>query len=102
MPGTVPAVNSPAPLMVPPPATTDQLGDNQAMRLPYASRPSARNCRVVVAGMVSGPAGETVMVARRGEGRGVTVTDALPETLPSVAVTVLGKVPTVEPAVNMP
>src|SRR5512135_214826 len=90
--------------MLPPPATTDQVGENETM-VPAESLPSARNCRVAEAGIVSGPAGVTVMLASgcsTGAAGGVTVTFAEPTMLPSVAVTVLRNVPGVEPATNRP
>src|SRR5512146_761809 len=99
-PGSVPAVNRPAGVIVPPPATMDQVGRNTKL-LPAESLPWARYCRVVVTNRESGPAGVIVMVDSTGGGA-ITFTEALPEILPSVALTVLRKVPGVGPAVKSP
>ena len=68
VPGTVPAVNRPAPSMVPPPATTDQVGAI-GTTLPPASLPTAVNCCVPSMASVAG-LGVTVMVASGPGGHG--------------------------------
>ena len=83
--------------MVPPPATTDQVGVI-ATTLPLASRPTAVNCWLVLMASDAG-FGVTVMVA---SGPGVTMTVAEPVLPLAVAVTVLLNVPGVVPAVNRP
>src|SRR5450759_2713300 len=61
VPVTAPAVKRPEPaLMAPPPAVTDQTGVI-ATTLPFASRPTAVYCRVVLMGIVPG-FGVTVIV----------------------------------------
>src|ERR1044071_2817482 len=93
VPANGPAVKRPVLALIdPPPATTDQTGAIGTM-LPEASRPTAANCCVALGSMVAG-FGVTVIVARTGEGT-VTVTVAVPETVPLVALTVLVKVPAV-------
>ena len=84
VPDVVPAVNKPALAIVPPPLTTDQVGVI-ATTLPFASLPTAVNSWVPPVGNVA-EAGVTVIVAN---GPAVTVTVAVPEIAPLVAVTVL-------------
>ena len=100
VPATAPAVNRPvlAP-MVPPPFTTDQTGVI-AMTLPFPSRPTAVNCWVALTRTVAG-FGVTVMVASD-EALTDTITVAVPEIVPLVALTVLVNVPVTAPAVNTP
>ena len=59
----MPAVNSPAAVIVPPPATTDQAGVI-GTTLPLASRPTAVNCCVPLTTRVTG-FGVTVMRRQR-------------------------------------
>ena len=97
VPAVGPAVNRPEPLMVPPLATTDQVGV-MVMGLPLASRPAAVNS--CVAPMARFPTVGVTMTVRSGPA--VTVTDAAPEILPMTARTVPAKVPATVPAVNRP
>src|SRR6266550_1710532 len=77
VPATVPAVNRPVLLMLPPFATTAQVGEIETM-LPLASWPTAANCCVALAAKVSG-LGVTVMVAAvMGAGDSVTAVTAVP------------------------
>ena len=99
VPGAVPAVNRPAPVIVPPLATTDQVGETETT-LPPASRPTTVNCCVPLMASDTG-FGVTVIVASAPVVT-VTVTVAAPDTLPLVAVTVLAKVPGTVPAVKSP
>ena len=98
VPVTAPAVKRPEPaLMAPPPAVTDQTGVI-ATTLPFASRPTAVYCRVVLMGIVPG-FGVTVIVART---PGVTMIVIGTVTPLQVTDTVLVNVPATVPAVNNP
>lgn len=98
VPGVVPAVKTPVvALMVPPPLTTDQTGVIATV-LPPASRPTAVKVCCAPIARVAG-FGVTVIDA---SGPTVTVTVAVPEIVPLVALTVLAKVPGVVPAVKRP
>jgi hypothetical protein len=97
VPLTVPAVKRPASSTEPPPATMDQVGVN-CTTLPPASRPTAVNSRVAPTLKEAG-FGVTVIVA---SGPAVTLTVAVPEMLPLVALAVLTNVPGVPPAVKRP
>src|ERR1019366_6802476 len=90
VPGTVPAVKTPVPLLMLPAVafTTDQVGVNWTM-LPTASLPTAMNCCVLVAASVTG-VGVTTIVAKT---PGITVIDAFPEMLPTEATTVCANTP---------
>src|SRR3954470_6966557 len=92
-----PAVNSPAPSIVPPPLT-DHVGVNGTV-LPAASFATAENCSVPAVAMVW-LSGLTTIVAIVGTGAPVTVTVAVPLMLPLVALTV--DVPGAAPAVKSP
>src|ERR1019366_9234533 len=88
VPDTVPAVKRPVPLLMLPAVafTTDQMGVNWTM-LPTASLPTAvKVCRPPVARLLG--FGLTVIDA---SGPAITVTVAVPEIAPLVAVTVLVK-----------
>src|SRR6266480_700328 len=77
VPATVPAVNRPVLLMLPPFATTAQVGEIETM-LPLASWPTAANCCVALAAKVS-ELGVTVMEAAvMGAGASVTAVTAVP------------------------
>ena len=97
-PAVGPAVNKPDPLMAPPPLTVQVKDGCGLTRLPNWSRPVAVNCCVLPV-CTDALDGETVIVVRTGGA--VTVTLAVPLTLPLAAVTVKGP-PAVEPAVNKP
>src|SRR5512133_3124039 len=87
----------PVDAIVPPPATTDQVGVN-CTTLPAASRPTAVNCCVAATASVTG-VGTTVIVA---SGPAGTVMEACPEMEPTDATTVFVNTPVVGPAVNIP
>src|SRR5882762_9298028 len=95
VPATVPAVNRPVLLMLPPFATTAQVGEIETM-LPLASWPTAANCCVALAANVS-ELGVTVMVAAvMGAGDSVTAVTAVPVIVTSAfAETVPCKLPPV-------
>src|ERR1035437_5132772 len=99
VPVTVPAVYNPACVMLAPFAvvTTAHVGVNTTT-FPAASFPTAVNCCVPLIDMIAG-FGVMVMLA---SGPPVTVTVAVPESVPLVAVTELVNVPGVIPAVNIP
>src|SRR2546423_6790207 len=98
VPAVVPAVKSPpGVVIVPPQLVTDQAGVT-GTTLPATSLPTAVNCCVAPTATVAG-FGVTVIVARA---PAVTVTVAVPETVPLVAWTVLAYVPGVVPAVKRP
>src|ERR1035437_5827646 len=97
VPGVVPAVNTPVELIVPPLATTDQVGVI-ATTLPLASLPMAVNCCVRLTFSETG-FGVTVIVASAPT---ATFTVAKPEMPPLVACTVLVYVPDTVPAVKRP
>src|ERR1035437_533331 len=97
VPAVVPAVKSPVVPIVPPLAATVQVGVI-ATTLPPASLPAAVNCCVALMAIVAG-FGVIVITA---SAPGVTVTVAVPEMVPLVAVTVLANVPAVVPAVKTP
>jgi hypothetical protein len=80
----------------PPPFTTDHTGEI-AMTLPFPSRPVAANCCDEFVRSEAG-FGVTVMLASAA----VTVTVAVPEIEPLVALTVLANVPVEDPAVKSP
>ena len=98
VPEVLPAVNAPVPAMIaPPPATTDQTGVI-ATTFPPASFPTAVNvCNPPIASVAG--LGVTVIVAT---GPTVTVTVAVPEMVPLVALTVLANVPGAVPEVKRP
>src|SRR5579859_2063983 len=101
VPGVLPAVNNPdAPLIAPPPATTDHVGAGvMGTTAPVASLPTAVYWMVAL--VIAPPGfGVTVMVASTPGA--VTITVANPEMDPLVALTVLVNVPAVRPAVNKP
>src|ERR1051325_11106849 len=110
VPANGPAVKRPVdPLIVPPPATTDQTGAI-GKTLPAASRPTAVNCCVALTSIAAG-FGVTVIVVSPAPPPPpppppppvtVTVTVAVPDTLPLVAFTVPVNVPAVTPAVKTP
>ena len=96
-PATVPAVNRPPAVMLPPPATTDQVGA-RAITLPLASRAVAVNsCGPEIASTW----GLGVIVIEASE-PAVTITVAVPASEPTEAVTVFVNVPATAPAVNWP
>ena len=96
-PVVLPAVKRPVvALMVPPAATTDQVGVTGTMLL-AASRPVATNC--CVAPMTRVGFGVTTIDA---SAPAVMVTSALPERLPTVATTAPGNTPGTVPAVYRP
>ena len=97
-PAVEPAVNKPAVLMVPPPLTVQVNVGCGLTGWPNWSRPVAVNCCVPPV-CTDALAGATVIVVRTGGA--VTVTLAVPLTLPLAAVPVKGP-PAVEPAVNKP
>src|ERR1700694_25031 len=98
VPDAPPAVKRPVPAtMLPPPAATVQTGVIGTM-LPPASLPTAVNCCWAPGASVAG-FGVTVIVA---SGPTVTMTVAVPEIAPLVALTVLANVPVVVPAVKRP
>ena len=94
---TLPAVNTPVELTVPPPFTTVQVGVN-CTTLPDASLPTATNCCGAPTASVAG-LGVTVMVAT---GPTVTITVAVAEMDPLVALMVLAYVPGAPAALNTP
>src|SRR5687768_16234567 len=99
VPATPPAVKRPVPeLMVPPPFMTDQTKVSPVRGLPLASRPTAVNCWVAPAFTVAG-FGDTTMLD---SAPAVTLTVAVPEIEPLVALTVLLYVPGTVPAVKRP
>lgn len=97
VPEFAPAVKSPLPLIVPPFATTAQVGVIATVLLP-ASRPTAVYCCVPF-GDSTTRLGVMTMVE---SAPAVIVAVAVPEMAPLVARTVFRKVPAVDPAVNIP